>query len=280
MKKWNLIVDVAECHNCHNCFVTCKDEYVDNNFPGYSAPQPLHGHKWINILAKERGQYPRVEAAYLPTMCNHCDNAPCIAAGKGAVTKRDDGIVIIDPQLAVGRKDLVEACPYGAIWWNEELRLPQTWTFDAHLLDRGWKEPRCVQSCPTGALKSIKVSDQEMAAIIQAEQLKPLAPEKNTKPRVYYKNLYLYDRLFIAGSIVAERAGVLDCVDQAQIELMKDGAVKASTQSDIFGEYKIDALDENSGPYELRISHREFKTKSITTELANESVVLAPIYLV
>ena len=106
-----------------------------------------------------------IDIAYVPTMCNHCDNAPCLAKGGGAVTKRDDGIVIIDPVKAKGRKDLVESCPYGHIWWNEELQLPQTWPFDAHLLDQGWKQTRGQQACPTGAMKAIKVEDDEMARI-------------------------------------------------------------------------------------------------------------------
>ena len=87
MKKWNLIVDVAECTNCNLCTLAAMDEYVGNEFPGYSAPMPKHGHKWINILQKERGQVPAIDIAYVPTMCNHCDNAPCIAKGGGAVTK-------------------------------------------------------------------------------------------------------------------------------------------------------------------------------------------------
>ena len=53
--------------------------------------------------------------------------------------KRDDGIVLIDPVKAKGRQDLVDACPYGHIWWNEELKVPQAWPFDAHLLDQGWQ---------------------------------------------------------------------------------------------------------------------------------------------
>ena len=61
-----------------------------------------------------------IDIAYVPTMCNHCDDAPCVAKGGGAVKKRDDGIVLIDPEKAKGRKDLVDACPYGHIWWNEE----------------------------------------------------------------------------------------------------------------------------------------------------------------
>ena len=115
MSKWNLIVDVAECTNCNNCTLAAMDEYIDNDWPGYSAPMPKHGHRWIDIKQKERGQVPFMDIAYVPTMCNHCDNAPCMkAAGDdGSITKRADGIVLIDPEKAKGRKDLVDACPYG-----------------------------------------------------------------------------------------------------------------------------------------------------------------------
>src|SRR5690242_9955293 len=127
MKKWNMIIDVAECTNCNLCTLATMDEYVGNEWPGYTKPMPKHGHKWINILQKERGQIPMIDIAYVPTMCNHCDNAPCIAKSDGAITKRDDGIVLIDQERAKGRKDLVDACPYGHIWWNEELGVPQHW---------------------------------------------------------------------------------------------------------------------------------------------------------
>src|SRR5262249_17048843 len=111
MKKWNMIIDVAECTNCNLCTLATMDEYVGNDWPGYSKPMPKHGHKWINILQKERGQIPMIDIAYVPTMCNQCDDAPCVAKGGGAIKKRHDGIVLIDPEKAKGRKDLVEACP-------------------------------------------------------------------------------------------------------------------------------------------------------------------------
>src|SRR5213080_1801932 len=143
MKKWNMIIDVAECTNCNLCTLAAMDEYVGNEWPGYCAPMPKHGHKWINIVQKERGRMPMIDIAYVPTMCNHCDDAPCMkAAPQGAIKKRRDGIVIIDPEKAKGQRQLVDACPYGHIWWNEELQLPQAWPFDAHLLDRGWDQTR------------------------------------------------------------------------------------------------------------------------------------------
>ncbi len=58
--------------------------------------------------------------------------------------RRDDGIVIVDPEKAAGRKDLVSSCPYRRIYWNEEQQVAQKCTMCAHLLDQGWKEPRCV----------------------------------------------------------------------------------------------------------------------------------------
>ena len=102
MNKWNMIIDVAECTNCNLCTLSAMDEYVGNDFPGYAAPMPKHGHKWINILQKERGQVPMIDVAYVPTMCNHCDDAPCLTKGGDAVKKRDDGIVLIDPQRGQG----------------------------------------------------------------------------------------------------------------------------------------------------------------------------------
>src|SRR5215213_11075959 len=141
MKKWNMIIDVAECTNCQLCALSAMDEYVGNMWPGVAAPMPRHGHQWIDIKQKERGQAPMIDIAFVPTLCNHCDNAPCMKADKtGAISKREDGIVIIDPVKAKGHKELVEACPYGHIWWNEDLNLPQAWPFDTHLLDQGWQQ--------------------------------------------------------------------------------------------------------------------------------------------
>jgi len=277
MKKWNMIIDVAECNNCNLCTLAAMDEYVGNDFLGYSAPMAKHGHKWINILQKERGQLPTIDVAYVPTMCNHCDNAPCVAKGGGAVSKRSDGIVLIDPAKAKGRKDLVESCPYGHIWWNEELKLPQAWTFDAHLIDQGWKQTRGQQSCPTAAMRAVCVEDDEMAQITREQNLEVMKPELGTKPRIYYKNLWRYTQCFIAGSVSAEAKGVVDCVEGANVRLIKDGAVVAETATDNYGDFKFDRLDENSRAYVVEIVAERTK-KSIKTQLG-ASVMLGEIRL-
>jgi len=278
MKKWNLIIDIEKCEDCNNCFLSCKDEHVDNDFPGYTAPQVKHGHRWVNIMRKERGRFPQIDVAYLPIFCMHCDNAPCIKAAKdGAVYKRDDGIVIIDPVKAKGQKHLVDACPYGAIWWNEEDELPQKCTLCAHLLDQGWKEPRCVQACPTGALRIVKLEDGEMEEIVKSDSLEPLHPEYNTRPRVYYKNLFRYTRCFIAGSVALEKDGISDCVQGATVTLIKDSD-KTQTTTDTFGDFKFDGLPENSGTYRLEITYEDREVKSLEVEV-DKSVSVGTVWV-
>lgn len=251
-KKWNLIVDVARCDNCRLCFLAVKDEYVGNDFPGYSAAQPERGHNWLDIHRKERGAYPLLEARFMPVMCNHCDSAPCIEAARGgAVRKRPDGIVIIDPEKSRGQRQIVDACPYGAVCWNGERQIPQAWPFDAHLIDRGWKKVRGEQSCPMDVYRTLHVEDEEMQRIRDEENLEVLKPELETHPRVYYKNLHLMTQCFVGGTFVMHAGGVEECAAGVEVVLNKDGREAGRAVTDVFGEFKIDGLEAGSGGYRL-----------------------------
>jgi Fe-S-cluster-containing dehydrogenase component len=280
MKKWNLIIDIEKCENCNNCLLACKDEFVDNEFRGYSALQPKHGHQWITIQKKERGKYPLIDVSYLPAPCFHCDDAPCIKAAKdGSIYKRDDGIVIIDPDKAKGNPDLVKSCPYGAIWWNETEKLAQKCTLCAHLLDDNWKEPRCVSVCPTSALRIEKVDDARMQHLVKEEELNHYKANQNTKPRVYYKNLHRFTDCFIGGSVAATKGEVTDCVENANVILQKSsGDSITETKTDIFGDFKFDHIETNSGSYIIQINHPEYEDKAVTVELT-ESVNVGVISL-
>lgn len=279
MSKWNLIIDVAECHNCNNCVVAAKDEFVDNDFPGYTQPHPAQGVGVISIERRVRGTGHHVDAAYLPRLCNHCDDAPCVKAGRGAVRKREDGIVLFDPAACRGRRDLVDACPYAAVVWNEEQQLPQTWFIDAHLLDGGWHEPRCVTVCPTRAIEAVKVDDEAMAARAEAEGLRTLHPEFGTKPRVYYRHLERIDKLFIAGSAVAHVRSKPECVEGAIVELIRDGKKVGRVETDPFGDFRFDGLEPQSGRHDLSISHPEQGRSRVSVDLTQSSVVLGEVWL-
>lgn len=222
-----------------------------------------------------------VDVAYVPKMCNHCDDAPCIkAAGDGSVYKRPDGIVIIDPVKAKGRKDLAVACPYGAIFWNEAAELPQMWIFDAHLLDNGWTKPRCVQVCPTGALEAVHGSDAALRERTAQQELEVLRPELDTKPRVLYRNLRRATRCLLGGNVSRARDdGRTENVEGAHVELSIEGhdGIR-ETLTDHFGDFRIDALQATGASYALRIRHDKFGETQLTGAL-HESVILGSILL-
>lgn len=227
-------IDLAKCTDCNNCFMSCKDEHCGNEFPGYVGEQPLHGHRWIEILYRERGTFPRFDITYLPRPCMHCSSPACRT--DDAVYIRSDGLVMIDPEKAKGRRDIVDLCPYHAIYWNEELAVPQKCTGCAHLLDEGWPEPRCVDDCPTLALTWRDEAEAE-----KEEGWQVLEPEHGTGPRVYYKNLHRYLKDFITGS--ADRNG--DCLEGALAELFGENGEKlAETRTNMFGEFKFDSLEK------------------------------------
>ncbi len=279
MSKWNLIVDVANCTNCNNCVLAVQDEHVGNAFPGYAAEMPKHGHRWIDIQRRERGQGDKVDVAYVPTMCQHCDDAPCIkAAAGGAAYKRTDGIVVIDPDKAKGQRQIAEACPYGAVWWNEALDIPQHWFFDAHLLDKGWHAPRCVSVCPTGALRAMKVTDEAMAELAAIEELDPLRPDLGTSPRVHYRNLWRFSRAFVAGSVSAAINGRIECVEGAMVSLAIDGQDDVIAQTDGFGDFKFDRLQGKGEGCTVRVLADGFAPFERRVEVS-ESINLGDIRL-
>ena len=271
MAQYCLVIDVAKCWDCNNCTITCKDEHDGNDWPGYTLAQPRHGHRWMDVLRSERGQYPLIDVGYRPTPCMQCQDAPCVNASGGAITRREDGIVLIDQVKAKGRQDLVSACPYGAIYWNEEQAVPQKCTLCAHLLDDGWKQPRCAQACFTGALRVEKLDEAALARLIEAEGLEQLHPQWGTRPSVYYRNLYRFNRVFIAGSVAVEKDGLVDCAKGADVTLWRGETRLAEAVTDAFGDFKFDRLEPDSGSYVVEVALASGLPRRVTVALGTST---------
>lgn len=274
MKKWNMVVDVALCHDCNNCFLSCKDEYVGNDFKGYSAAQPWFGQRWMNVERKERGQYPMVQVAYLPLPCQHCDNAPCLTKDK-AVYKDKNGLVLIDRKKAHGRKEILDSCPYGVIYWNDEQGIPQKCTGCAHLIEDGWTETRCTQVCPTGALKLVFADDVEIGRMKADQGLQVYRPDLVADARVYYKNFDLWTKSFIAGSVVY--ADTDECAEGAKVTLRSGGVTVAEAVTDNFGDFLIDGL-ELAKDYEVAVTTGGYKPVARAVSL-DKSLNIGSIFL-
>jgi Fe-S-cluster-containing dehydrogenase component len=225
----------------------------------------------MKVEERERGSIPKVKISYTPRLCVHCDDAPCIKAAEGnAIYKRADGIVIINPEKAIGQKQVVEACPYGAIYYNEELNIPQKCTMCAHLIDRGWKEPRCVEVCPTGALKFGEYDDLKNI-IEKAEVLKP---ELGTKPRVYYLGL---PKSFIAGALFDQKED--ECVEGAIITATDQVTGKVyTTKSDNYGDFWLNDVEANH-TYTVKIENPKYQTRTVEDIRTDKDVNLGDIEL-
>ncbi len=269
MKKWNMVIDVARCHDCNDCFLADKDEFVGNDFPPYSLAQPWTGHRWIDIDRKERGQYPIVQVAYLPQPCMHCAEAPCINdSPDGAVYRLENGLVIIDPIKAKGHREIVGTCPYGAIFWNEEAEVAQKCTGCAHLIADGWTETRCSQVCPTGAMTLVFADDEEMTARSAADGLVALKAELGTKPRVLYKNLHKWNTAFVAAGVAYKDTD--ECAEGAKVRVTgADGSV-AEGLANNYGEVVVDRLQPGC-EYDVVVEAAGYKPYSTKIQLKDST---------
>ena len=231
------LIHADKCVGCHACQIGCKDEHCGNCWMPYAQEQPESGQFWMKVDQKERGQRPQVKVSYIPTPCQHCENAPCIAAAKdAAVYRRDDGLVIIDPEKAKGQRQLVDACPYGKIFWNEEFELPQKCTGCAHLLDDEGspiRVPRCVDNCPVHVIEFGELDELDL------EGAEVLHPEYGTKPHVYYKGL---PKKFIAGTVFTPADE--EIVEGAQV-VVTNGEQTYTDTTNSWGDFWIDGLPDD-----------------------------------
>ena len=239
------VVDTTKCNGCHNCQIACKDEHVSNDWMPYAKPQPDTGQFWLKLNEKTRGAVPHVKVAYWAVMCQNCTDAPCMTACpvKDGIYRRPDGLVLIDPAKCTGCQNCVDACTYGAIFYNDGLQQAQKCTGCAHLLDAGWKTTRCADACPNDALQFGEEADFK-DVIATAERLAP-----NTGPQlksnVYYVGL---PKRFIAGTLYDPNAK--DVITGATLTLTGEGQTLTKTTNH-WGDFWFDGL--KVGTYSLKI---------------------------
>ena len=266
-----LLVDLSRCNGCYNCQIVCKDEHCENDWSPYALPQPQTGQFWCRVDQEERGRVPVVRVAYTPKFCGMCDDAPCLAVAKdGAVYRREDGIVVIDPEKAKGQRELVDACPQGMIFWNAELDVAQKCTGCAHLLDNGWAEPRCVDACATDALRLVDEDDPEftdlLASAAASEELGGLGSH------VRYLNV---PKRWIAGT-VADRTKN-EVVIGAQVTILNaEGKQVATLETDDFGDFKYDFCDK--AVYTVLIEAEGYGSTELTADCTQKDVVFDDIF--
>jgi NAD-dependent dihydropyrimidine dehydrogenase PreA subunit len=189
------------------------------------------------------------------------------AARNGAVYRRDDGLVIIDPMKAAGQLQIAEACPYGAVYRNEALDLPQKCTGCAHLLDHGAKLPRCVEACPTDAMRFGE--EAELADLTRGAEV--LRPETGAGPRVYYRNI---PGRFIGGTVYDP---VKEEIIKGAFCRLQSGGKTWLTATDEFGDFWF--RDLPVGVFDLAVDAKGYRTRAFTALRTEQSLNLGDIAL-
>jgi len=175
--NYGFVIDTRSCIGCHACSTACKSE---NQVPlGVNRT-------WVKSV--ETGRYPDVTRSFQVTRCNHCSNPPCVrSCPVTAMYQRDDGIVEFDPDVCIGCKACLQACPYDAIHMDPDSKTASKCHFCSHRIEVGL-EPACVVVCPEHAILAGDMDDpsSEIARVLATHSVTVRKPEQGTSPKLFY----------------------------------------------------------------------------------------------
>lgn len=175
--NYGFVIDNRNCIGCHACSTACKSE----------NQVPLGVYRtWVKYV--EKGAFPNSRRFFQVTRCNHCANPPCARiCPVTAMYQRTDGIVEFDPEVCIGCKACMQACPYDAIYIDPESGTAAKCHYCAHRTDLGL-EPACVVVCPTEAIIAGDMDDPngEISALLARHDVSVRKPEQGTAPKLFY----------------------------------------------------------------------------------------------
>lgn len=198
--RYGMVINLSRCVGCNTCTLACRQK---------NATPP--GILWRRVLIGERGEYPNAKLQFEHIVCLHCKNAPCAeVCPTGATIVNENGIVTVNPDLCIGCRACMTACPYNArffeygkpaeyypekgytVWEENRPREHVVGTVGKcdlciDRLEQGL-EPACVQACPADALTVGDLDDpnSEVSKLIANHHGYQLHPELGTDPSVYY----------------------------------------------------------------------------------------------
>ncbi len=213
--RWVFLIDVQKCVGCGFCVKACKQEnevpydanasftwverYVLTKEGGFFADSPKAARDGFTSTKIDlgRGETRDIKpnevskAFFIPKLCNHCDNPPCVqVCPVGATYRTPDGVVLVDRSWCIGCGYCIMACPYGARFFHPNYRTAVKCTFCYHRITKGLKTA-CVQACPFGARQfgNLNAPEDPVTKIIMNQRVEVLKDEYGTKPQAFYLGL-------------------------------------------------------------------------------------------
>lgn len=222
MPRWGMVIDLDKCTACQACVVACRQE---NNvaFSGPDGAAKGRTRFWMEVLGSVEGHYPRVQGHFLPRPCMHCDNPPCVQVCPVEATYRSpEGQVLQNYERCIGCRYCMQACPYGARFFNwEQASVPEPMknafnpdvpvrpkgivekcTFCIQRVQKAESVARqqgkalqdgdvvtaCAQTCTGGAIQfgDLDNPNSQVYKLSHSRRAIRLLEELGTEPKVYY----------------------------------------------------------------------------------------------
>ena len=202
--KYGMGINVKSCIGCGRCAVACKTE---NNVP----KEPIYFRTWIERYVlllegetivdspyggtkgfdKHFSEGDTLRSFFVPKLCNHCKNPPCVqVCPVGATFITKEGVILVDKDYCIGCSYCIQACPYGARFMNPVTHTADKCTFCYHRLVKGML-PACVEVCPTQAriFGDTRLRSSQLTRFFRFNEIQVLKPDLNTDPQVFYARL-------------------------------------------------------------------------------------------
>jgi Fe-S-cluster-containing dehydrogenase component len=199
---WAMTIDVSKCIGCGNCVKACAEEngvpkgYFRTWVERYYIPEedmerpevdsPDGGYN--GFPAKDR---PEGKSFFVPKLCNHCKDSPCVqACPVGATYESPDGVVLVDEKYCIGCRYCIQACPYGCRYLHPTKHTVDKCTLCYHRITQGLTTA-CCEVCPTGArqLADLKNPKDPVHEFLRSNHVQVLKPHLATGAKVFYKDL-------------------------------------------------------------------------------------------